>query len=69
MSTTTLVTLKTVFGKRVRVSAQELTSGSIRLSLFNQFGKPLVCPVKRPMYPRNVMVYRENLILDGINVA
>lgn len=68
MSTTTLVTLKTVFGKRVRVSTNELNNGSLRLSLFNQFGKPLACPVKRPLYARNVMVYRENLILDKANV-
>ena len=63
MKQSDLISLKTVFGKRVRVSESALRSGAERLELYNQFGRPLNTPKTQPLYKRNVMVYRENLVL------
>jgi hypothetical protein len=65
MANNELISMKTVYGKRVRVSLKELNSQCPRLALYNQFGKPLATPKKKHFYERNVMVYRENLTLTN----
>jgi len=58
-------TLKTTYGKVVRVSAKDLADQAMnRLPLYNQFGKPLK-PDGPHMLKRPLAVYRENLVLPN----